>query len=84
MVLENWQKIYIAKGFELLSDVYINSSTKYLTRHLKCLYEWYTKPNKIQQGVGCPNCAGNIKFIYSEVQIIYNNKGLQLCTDIYI
>lgn len=29
-------------------------------RCLTCRYEWTTKPNRVQQGYGCPKCAGNL------------------------
>lgn len=41
--------------------VYINNSTKILHRCKIDGYEWYTKPNILLSGCGCPMCAGKIK-----------------------
>lgn len=39
--------------YSVIGD-YVDSQTKILMKHNKCGYEWYTKPNSITQGHGCP------------------------------
>ena len=42
-------------------DEYINSSTSIKHRCKKDEYVWYSTPNSILSGKGCPKCYGNIK-----------------------
>lgn len=42
-------------------EKYKNSQTKIMCRCRKCGYEWKVKPNMLQQGNGCPKCAGSLK-----------------------
>jgi len=41
-------------------ELYIGAQTKILHKH-SCGYIWYSNPDNILSGHGCPLCAGNIK-----------------------
>lgn len=43
-----------------------NNKIKTRWKCLKCEYEWEAKYNSIQQGYGCPYCAGHVKKIKSD------------------
>ena len=52
---------------------YINCSTKIEVKCLKCNNIWYTVPNSLIQGCGCPTCANNQKKTQQEFEYEMNN-----------
>ena len=45
----------------LIIGKYVNCSTKIEAKCLKCGHVWFTVPNSLSQGHGCPSCANNQK-----------------------
>ena len=45
----------------LIVGKYVNCSTKIEVKCLKCGHVWFTVPNSLSQGHGCPSCANNQK-----------------------
>ena len=73
---EVWEQRYASRGLKPMSRI-ANGHTKVRTRCLVCDYEWDTWPSKVNQGVGCPNCAG--KFVsQDEWHARYQKVGLEL------
>ena len=71
------------KGFECLSDVYINSKTKL---EYKCSkgHIWKTRPSFISYGYGCPYCAKNIRLTIDVVKKRAKEKGFECLSTQYI
>jgi len=78
------KQFLLEKKIELLSNKYINSSTKLKTKCLICNCIWFPTFDNIKQGKGCPNCnkAGKsqkqlfeiLKSIFSDKKIYINYK----------
>src|SRR6056297_2002554 len=79
----DYVKIFIeSKGYQLLSDSYINSHTKL---YVKCPigHEYKVKFNNFQQGQRCPFCASNIKYTYNYVKEYIEKEDYQLLSKEY-
>jgi hypothetical protein len=81
--IEECKEFAISKGWECLSDVYINCMT-----HLKwrCSenHEWDACFYKIKNaGSGCPKCAGNVKGSIEECKEFAISKGWECLSDTY-
>lgn len=50
----------INSNIEIISEIYVNNSTKLKCRCLIDGYEWETTWGNLSQGCGCPNCANHI------------------------
>ena len=57
----------INKNIEVLGQ-YINARTKILHKCKKCMYEFYSKPNSILSGYGCPRCGGTMRLTNKEYE----------------
>lgn len=58
-----------SKGGELLSDTYVNSTTKV---NVKCCkgHQWNVVPGSIKQGSWCPQCGGTARLTIEDMQIM--------------
>ena len=82
--IEECHEFAISKGWECLSDVYINSKS-----HLKwrCSngHEWNACFDNVKNvGNGCPNCAGNAMCVIEECHEFAISKGWECLSDVYI
>lgn len=59
--IEIIKKKCFVRNIELLSDVYLNAQSKYKFKCVQCEEQWITVYNAIQQGSGCPKCAGSLR-----------------------
>lgn len=71
------------KGYTLLSKEYVNAKTKL---EVKCSenHIFFMKLNDIQQGHGCPECAGNRKLTYDFVREFVHGEGHTLMSKEYV
>ena len=79
----NYVKEYIKKkGYQLLSDDYVNTHTKLL---IKCSkgHEYYARFNNFQQGAKCPICIGNKKLSYNYVKDYIEKEDYKLLSKKY-
>ena len=52
-------------------DTYINARTKILCRCTKCNNKWYAAPDKLLQGIGCPQCDKRNKTSFPEQAVLF-------------
>lgn len=57
---EDWDHRAAAVGIEWVGDDPILAGSKHDARCTTCGYEWSVKPSHINDGQGCPSCAGRI------------------------
>jgi len=71
-----------SKGYQLLSDTYINSKTKLL---IKCPigHEYNVLFLHFKNGIRCPVCYGNKKLTYEYVKSYIEKEGYQLLSKKY-
>jgi|GEM_PF-165133 len=80
--IEDVQKIAEKRGGKCLSSVYTNSETK-LKWQCKEGHIWEAKPNSVQQGRWCSQCAGTKKHTIEEMQEIAKEKGGRCLSETY-
>ena len=56
---EEWQRRAVLRRLVWEAPV-VNNSTPTPARCLKCGWQWDAYPGTVQQGSGCPRCAGNL------------------------
>lgn len=61
------EKLFVINlDVKVLSTEYKNNQTKILVKCNKDDYEWWSKPNSLLSGYGCPKCGGNAKKTHEE------------------
>lgn len=77
--------LFESKGYILLETEYIDSHTKmkYICKQHPNIIQ-STKYNSLQQGKGCPYCAGKAKHTFEEVKNYFESCGYTLLENIYI
>lgn len=77
----------INPNIEILSEEYINNSTKLKCKCLIDGYEWSPTWNNLAQGYGCPECSGNRKdytIEYIRKKLFEINPNIEILSDKYI
>ena len=78
------KKQFLAKGFELLSDVYVNSRENLKYKCLKCGYAGFKSYDSLRGNRGCPNCAKRLKYHIDFVRKKFLAQNLKLTSKEYI
>ena len=75
----------INPDIEILSKEYVNSHTKLSCKCLKDGHEWMVKWGHLQQGRGCPKCAGKTKLTMSVIKDRLKdiNPNVEILNDAY-
>ena len=70
---------------EIIDDVYVSANTKLKCRCLKDGHEWCSYWKHLNNGVGCPKCANNIKLTLEQVKdnIRDINSNIKILSDEY-
>lgn len=78
------QSVFEERGYKLLSTEYKNNKQdlEYVCpEHPNIVTK--TRFNSIVSGQGCPHCAGNVRFTFSEVKGFIESEGHRLLSDSY-
>lgn len=79
---ENIKEILLTRNINILSDKYINCSSKLDCECLICFYRWETSSNQLlSKKAGCPKCAGSVLKSYNEIIEILLARNIKLLTE---
>lgn len=74
------KRFLLEKDIELLCSRYIGAQKPMLARCYKCNDIFDCRFNDVQQGHGCPKCAGVKKYTYEQVQNICFSRNIRVLT----
>ena len=78
----DYEALATKRGFEWIGDLPTNVTTKKTLWRCPEGHEWAASYNKIQQGKGCPVCAGNIPKVAADYETLAAECGFEWLGDL--